>query len=470
MTRPLSLLVLAILSGGAVGVGRAQPPAFRAGAAVADVTPPLGTSLNGGMRDQRATVIHDPLHARCLVLDDGRSRLAFAVVDSCMLPREVTEEARRRVQAECGIPGDRLLISATHSHSTGTCTGVFQSEPDLSYPAQVTRGIVEGVRRAVARLAPARVGWGSGQAPEDVFNRRFHMKPGSVAQNPFGGVDQVQMNPGVGNPNVLRPAGPVDPEVAVVSVVGVDGKPLALLANYGLHYVGGVGPGHVSADYFGAFARRVGELLEAGPEFVGIMTNGASGDVNNVDVRGPAVRREPYEQIRLVADRVAREAARVQRSLTHRDWIPLAGAAADLELGVRKPGPADLERARGLLAAAPGPEFTAMPQIYAREALLLAAYPDRVPARLQALRLGDLTVTAIPCEVFAEIGLELKQRARGRPTFTVSLANGYNGYLPTPAHHALGGYETWRARSSYLEAQASPRIVNRLLELAADLR
>ena len=72
---------------------------------------------------------------------------------------------------------------------------------------------------------------------------------------------------------------------------------------------------------------------------------------------------------------------------------------------------------------------------------------------------------AIPCEVFVEIGLELKSKSPAKPLFTVSLANGYNGYLPTPDQHKLGGYETWRARSSYLEPDASPKIVAKLLEL-----
>jgi len=456
------LLLAALLTAAA---GAAQPaPVFRAGAALADITPALGTSINGGMRDQRAAVVHDRLHVRCLVLDDGRARLAFAVVDSCMVPREVTEAARRRLEREAGLPGAHLLVSATHSHSTGTCTGVFQSEPDAEYPGVVEEGIVTGVRRAVANLAPARVGWGSGRVPEEVFNRRFRMKPGTIPPSPLGGIDQVRMNPGAGNPDILEPAGPVDPELSILSVVTPAGRPVALLANYGLHYVGGVGPGHLSADYFGAFAARVGELLEvpAGAPFVGIMTNGASGDVNNVDVKAPRVQFAPYEKIRQVADRVAREAVRVHGSLRHADSARLGAATADLSLGVRKPGAADLARARELLARAPGPDYAAMPEIYARETLLLAAYPDEVPVRLQALRVGDLTVSAIPCEVFADIGLELKARSRRRPHFTVSLANGYNGYLPTPEHHALGGYETWRARSSYLEVQASRKIVEAL--------
>lgn len=96
-------------------------------------------------------------------------------------------------------------------------------------------------------------------------------------------------------------------------------------------------------------------------------------------------------------------------------------------------------------------------------------YPEKVSLVLQAFRIGDLAITAVPAEVFVEIGLEIKAKSPFKPTFTISLANGYNGYLPTPAQHKLGGYETWRARSSYLETGASPKITEALFELLRQL-
>jgi hypothetical protein len=308
--------------------------------------------------------------------------------------------------------------------------------------------------------------------PDEVFNRRWRMKPGTALPNPFGGTDQVKMNPGVANPNLLEPAGPTDPQVSVLSVTSPEGRPIALLANYSLHYVGGTGPGHISADYYGAFADRVQQLLGADrqdPPFVGIMSNGTSGNINNINFRGPAVPYKPYEKMRLVADKVATEVVRVQKSIRHQEWVPLSVAQTELKLGVRKPNAEELSRARGILASAKRP-LTTLDEIYAGETVQMSEYPSQVPVLLQAMRIGDLAVTAVPCEVVVEIGLELKQKSPIQPTFTVSLANGYNGYLPTPEHHALGGYETWRAKSSYLEVQASRKITNGLLELLGRLK
>ena len=108
-------------------------------------------------------------------------------------------------------------------------------------------------------------------------------------------------------------------------------------------------------------------------------------------------------------------------------------------------------------------------EVYARETVLLAKYPPKVKVILQAIRVGELGIVANPCETFVEIGLDIKKKSPLKHTFTIELANGYNGYLPTPAQHALGGYETWRARSSYLEVNASPAIVSAWTELLREV-
>jgi neutral ceramidase len=140
---------------------------------------------------------------------------------------------------------------------------------------------------------------------------------------------------------------------------------------------------------------------------------------------------------------------------------------------VRKASSVELEKAEAILAKATkkNGQFSGWgPEVYSREAILLKDFPDKVPLIIQTLKIGDLGIAAIPCEVFAEIGLEIKKRSPLQPTFTIELANGYNGYLPTLAQHKLGGYETWRARSSYLEVNASDKIFDTVMELFATLK
>lgn len=441
---------------------------LRAGAFAQDITPlRFPISVNGNMADKKATSAHDPLHARCLVLDDGKTKLALVVVDSCMIPREIHDAAKTLASKKTGIPTANMLISATHTHTAPAATGVFQSDADEDYVKFLTLKIAEGIEKAHARLAPAKAGWGSQVEPNQVFNRRWKMKPDAINLDPFGGrTDKVRMNPGFreNNPSILEPAGPVDPEVSVLALRTKDDRPLALYANYSLHYVGDLPA--LSADYFGVFGDRIGGILgNAAPGFVGMLSNGTSGDVNNVNFGGPLpAKREVGERCRLVAEAVG-QAAKKAANTKYISDITLAAAEKELEFKVRKPTADELKRAEEMLEKAKGRDLKGTEEIYARETVLIAKYPDTVKLKVQALRIGDVGIAAIPCEVFTEIGLAIKENSPLKRTFTVSLANGYNGYLPTPAQHALGGYETWRARSSYLEVKASDTITPTVLEL-----
>jgi neutral ceramidase len=433
---------------------------FRAGAATANTTPFLGTPLEGVIsKAGPATYVHDELHARAIVIDDGTTRLAMVICDNTMISREIHDRAKHLINQATGLATNRILISATHTHSAPRALVNFQdNELHAHYLDFLARRIADSVQCAISNLAPAKIAWGSGQKPEHIFNRRYHMAPAATLKNPFGDkTDKVQMNPKPGGEHILQPAGPTDPEVYIISIQHVDGRPLALLANYGLHYIGDVGPGHVSADYFGMFADRMQQLFGADrqkPAFVAIMSNGTSGDVNGINFLKPEPNKGPYEKMRAVAFSVANEVNRVSEQMVYTNFVPLACFESELELAVRKPSEARIEWARK------NAERT-----YGRETLELAKYPDTVPVKLQVMRIGDLAIAAVPCEVFAQTGLDIKKQSPFKSTFTISLANGYNGYLPTTEGHEQGGYETWAARNSFLEVPAADKIQAGILEL-----
>jgi neutral ceramidase len=467
-----------LLSAGILVVSAVQATAqeaqhqLRAGAATSNITPALGAIIVGGWGQPRATHIHDELHARCLVLDDGQTQLAFVVCDNVGIPREVFDMARRMAQQETGLPAWHMMMSATHTHSGPSARGqsaLLTGAALDDYQAFLARRIVDGLRRAQHNLQPARIGWGSAQLPEQVFNRRWLLKPGTPNPNPFGGEDQARMNPGAGNPNLLKPAGPVDPEISFLSVQTAEGRPLALLANYSLHYVGGVPAGDISADYFAIFAERIGELLDvsaADPPFVGIMTNGTSGDVNNIDVLAANRRRmPPYAKMRIVANQAAAVVFKELQTTEYADWVPLAAEQTEIPLQVRRPDSERLAWARDVLSKPEGaPQAHIRERVYAERVLQLAEWPEQIPCALQVFRIGDVGVAAIPFEVFTETGLEIKQRSPFDRAFTVSLANGAYGYLPTRSQHELGGYETWMG-TSRVEVDAAHQITDALLEM-----
>ena len=411
--------------------------------------------------------VNDPLHARCLVLDDGTTKLAIVVVDSCMIPRELMDAAKALAAKTTGIPAANMLISATHTHTAPTLGGVFQSEPEKEYIALLTQKIADGIETAHKNRAPAKLAWGVAEEPNQVFNRRWKMKPGVKNLDPFGGdTDQVRMNPPRMSADLLEPAGPTDPRVTVLSVRTTDDKPLALFANYSLHYVGDLPA--LSADYFGVFADSAAAKLKAGSGFMAMLSNGTSGDVNNINFKAEAAKTKPGERCRLVADAVATAAVKALEKAEYRANVTLKAVTKEIELGVRKPTAAEVKRAEDILEKAKGRDLKGADEVYARETVLMAKYPDAVKVQLQVMVVGETAVVAIPCEVFTEIGLAIKKAGPFKTTCVVSLANGYFGYLPTPAQHALGGYETWRARSSFLEVGASVKIEKTIGELMKD--
>ncbi|MBI5773783.1 MAG: neutral/alkaline non-lysosomal ceramidase N-terminal domain-containing protein [Verrucomicrobia bacterium] len=452
-----------------------KPRVFKAGAAASNITPFIGAGIVGGFTTPPSTHIHDELHARCLALDDGETRLAFAIVDSVSVNREVFDEAKRLVSEATGLPRENMMMSATHTHSASSARGtnafVFEKSLD-DYQSFLARRIADGVRRALNNLQPARIGWGAGQVPQHVFNRRWLLKDGKTSVNPFGEQDRAVMNPG-NRPDLLKPAGPTNSEVYFISVESTNGRPIALLANYWLHYVGGVGNGHISADYFGVFCDRIQELLGADrqdPPFVGVLANGPCGDVNNINFTAPREKHAPYEKMKIVANDVAQEVLRVRKTIRHRDWVELKSAQAELELKMRHPTPEMLARAQQILArpATISPAHR-LEGTYASRTVAAAKWPESISIVLQTFRIGDLGIAAVPFETFTETGLEIKAKSPFKDTFTIELANGGYGYLPTPEQHELGGYETWLG-TNRVEKDATRKIMAKLMELFARLK
>lgn len=446
---------------------------LKIGAHAIDITPKLNVLLDGTIsKPGPAKAVHDRLHARCLAFDDGRTRVAIAIIDNTMIAREILDDARSQIHKAIGIPKTHILLAGTHSHSTPRAVNIGQGQANERYHLQLARLISQGVQNAFTNLQPAELGWNSFEEPRFVHNRRWFVDKRLTPPNPFGEkTDQVWMNPPRGS--LIRPAGPVDTEVYVVSARTEKGDPLFLLGNYGLHYVGGIPRGQISADYFGVFSERVKDLIardNKSPGFVGLMSNGTSGDVNAINFRGERQRFPAYHRMQHIGSSLATNAAKLYRSLKFSNQHTIKVASQELTLGVRKPNQKRVAWAKETLANAKPSKSKPRNVIYATEAMALNQYPPNVKIMLQAIRIGDLVIAAIPNEVFAETGLAIKAGSPFPATFTIELANGYSGYLPTPQQHKWGGYETWPARSSFLETQAEAKIRKSILELIKSLK
>jgi len=443
-----------------------SPEPFLAGASAINITPKkFPVIVNGMFQERTATRAHDPLYARCLVLDDGTTRAAIVVVDNCLMPRELLDKAKEQAYQATGIPTNRMLISATHTHSAPSVVGALGSDADPEYSQFLPGQIAKGIEAAVKNLAPARVGWAVAKDFEHTHCRRWILRPDKVRADPFGQrTVRAMMHPGYQNPDFVGPAGPVDPDISMLSVQSPDGRPIALFANYSMHYFGAPA---LSADYYGRFAKQLGELIGAedvNPRFVAMMSQGTSGDLHWMDYSQPPKHPgiDPY------AESVARVAHGAYKKITYHDWVPLVMREKKLRLSVRLPDDSRLAWAKQIVEGLKGRKPRTLPEIYAHEQILLTQRP-KPELKLQALRIGDLGIVAIPCEVFGITGLKIKGQSPLDPTLVIELANGAEGYIPPPEQHKLGGYTTWPARSAGLEVNAEPKLVDTVLALLEEV-
>ena len=395
---------------------------LRAGAACVDITPPLGTMIPGLFHERFAERIRDPLHARAFVVEGAGQGAAIVVCDLIGVKRPYLDRAKERIGESTGLAPGCILISCTHTH-TGAATG------EDAYTAFLIERIADVVRLAWDSREPALVG--SGQAEEDrvVFNRRFHMRDGSV-----------RTNPGAGNPDVVKPAGPVDPAIDVLCFHNTNEKPLGVLVNYALHYVGVPDSERtVSADYFGAFSRLFQGLR--GEPFVAALSNGACGDINNHNVIGGVrPKNDRFQHSERVAGMVAAGAFWAWNEVEFNGETVVGGTMEEIVLDRKgAPSEADLEHVKEIK----GKEKTTMAEraFVRRITQRMGDVPDQVSTWVQALRIGDLGIAAVPGELMVELGLDIKARSPFDHTMVIELANDSVGYLPTRKSYDEGGYE-----------------------------
>lgn len=441
---------------------------LRVGASVVDVTPrTMPVLVNGGMLSRSADKIKTAVNARALVLDDGRERIAMVVVDSCMMPRPLLDEAKQLAAQRTKIRPDRMLISATHTHSAPASMGCLGTDADAVYVPYLREKLAEAIAAAESNLEPARVGWATQNAAEYTALRRWVRRPDRIAEDPFGNrTVRANMHAGRVWDDVTGESGPEDPDLSMIAFQAKDGRPIAVLANFSMHYFG---DDALSADYFGLFCGGLKETVAARaatgkPPFVAALSHGCSGDIWRRDYTKPLP--APADDLTLASytDGLLRIARQAYDSLEYRTVTDLAMAETRMTLNYRVPDKQRLEWAQRTVEAMGKRLAKDQTEVYAREQILLH---ERQSTELvvQAVRIGDIAIATTPTETYALTGLKLKLQSPLSRTMVIELANGGDGYIPPPEQHVLGGYNTWAARSAGLEVQAEPKITEAALGL-----
>lgn len=389
-----------------------------------DITPPVGVRMDGyGARQLPAQAVHDPLYASLLVLKSGESGVAIVSLDVIMVPLAFTRQVRAALASDLGIPAENVLLAAIHTHSGPA--GFFKSKVPLEtdedpvLKEMTLRKLVGAAQWAARNLRPARVRLSQGELTDLGRNRN-------------------------------DPLAPIDSAVTVLRVDGEDGRPLAVLSNFGCHPTV-LGPENlsISADYPGAARAALRQIY---PDTVFLFLNGAAGDISTRFTR----RGQGFDEVERLGYLLAGETLKVMQTGADLSPMPLMGETRPLQLPYRRFPP--LEEAQRQLAAVQaeleqmraagrpaGDLRKAITRVEGAQGQLVMSqnYGAQTGAetQMQVLRVGELAVVALPGEPFTRIGLNIKSGSPVKHTIIVSYANDYSGYFPDRESVLAGSYE-----------------------------
>ena len=455
--------IMAVLSILLDGAGAAE---MTAGVAVIDITAPLGYRMSGYFNERLSTGILNPLQAKAIVLRQGGESAAMVFCDIIGISADVSARARKGATEKTGIPSENILIAATHSHTGPLYSGALRKHfhdkavaeqgvdpcEKVDYPSQFAAKLVEVIMRADVAAKPVRLKAGTTRQQGLSFNRRFHMKDGTV-----------RFNPGVLNPDIVKVAGPIDSQVGMVLFLGSEGeKPIAALVNFALH-LDTVGGTLYAADY--PYYIEQSLRKKYGDDFILLFGTGTCGDINHIDVT---------RQERLTTDFIggtlgATVGSEGEKLKTVAEPA-LAVRREVVQVPLQKYGPEEIAWARENIKKVGTADLPFLDQVKAYKIMSLELRGgDTIGLEVQVFRLGrDVAVVGLPGEVFVDLGLAIKRASPFAATLVIELCQDAPGYIPTEKAFAEGSYETVNSRiapgGGEKMAEAAIRLLNALAQ------
>ncbi|MFA6101274.1 MAG: hypothetical protein WCV67_02760 [Victivallaceae bacterium] len=450
---------------------------MKAGFFETDITPPVGTERAGSYCKLYLGNIHDPLKVRAAVFDNGAQKAALVGIDACFIGFDSVKEVQDEVFKLCGITPESIIIGASHTHSGAALTGMVGREiqdkmpeevldlivnhsaaPSTGYREWCVKQIITAIVIADSRKEDALISTGIGFEDACVFNRRFIMKNG-----------RSYTHPGKCNPDIVKPAGPVDPGVGVTGAWRKDGSLIGCVVNYACHGTCYSGT-DVSADWIHYLEDTVRKVMgmNAGVVFL----NGACGDVTQVNNLAHSSD-FGIQMARKLGTRVGAEAVKVLAGAIPSGFNEISAKRLVLKIKRRKPSPASIRQSWEILRAA-DPDSRETNVIFAKERVIadnICRHSPVAEVPVHAVKIGNAVFVSNPAEYFAELGLKIKKASKFEYTFVVSLANGASGYVPAKESFAKsgGGYETVLTGYSNLGIDAGDKISDASIKLVSQM-
>ncbi len=426
----------------------AAASALQIGAAEIDITPPIPYRMAGYFDERLATGVHDPLKAKALVIQQGRDQIAFVFCDLVGVSLTVTTNARAEASRKTGIPYEHIVIGATHSHTGPLFDDVRSSyfhkaalekfgadtNQPVDYPALLIPRLVKVIGDAQANLRPSELNVGITQQEGLTFNRRYWMRNGKVA-----------FNPGQMNTNIVRPAGPSDPDVGILLAreKGTT-KPFAGLTVFAMHS-DTIGSTEFSADY--EFYLQETLRRAYGSNFISAFGPGTCGDLNHINVHRKDAVLKGYEMAERLGTTLGKRVLEAAPTLPPIAHPSFAVRSRKIDAPLQEVTPEQLADARAKVDKLGDPNTDFFVKVVAVKTLDLAQRGPTVPMEVQAFRLdADTAIVCLPCEIFVELGLAIKKASPFKRTVVISICNDRPSYVPTKKAFTEGSYEVTNAR------------------------
>ena len=445
--------------------------ALKAGFSKINITPMMGIAVQGYFKPRYAEGVLDDLYVRALAFECGDAKAVVLSLDHCGVVQALTDEFRECVAEATGISADAVFISASHTHTGPMLTAALDDPLQMEYFRTLCHKVADAAMLALQDMKPARMGWGVGQAPNIAFVRRYRMKDGSV-----------RTNPGVGNPEILRPIGDVDERVTILRFDQENGKSLVLV-HFSNHpdVVGGC---KISADWPGFACKTVEQAVD---NTACLFFNGTMGDVNHVNVHPTGgylndmfmdfddVARG-YGHARYMGRVVAAGVLQAFDKVQYVDVDTLRFAQKVIHVPANVPSAEELPEARYICKLHNEGRDAELPYIgmqlttkvsSALRMLRLENGPETFDMRMSAITLGNVALIGIPGQPFNATGIQIKGLPGWDLVIPCSQTNGAEGYYPTQDAYDEGGYE---AGSSPFKAGVAEFIVNEAKQLLDSLK
>lgn len=426
----------------------AQDPAtLQAGFAEVDISPAPGTRKIGWNNKNQGDKVLDPLYARAAVFECGGARVGFIGLDLLFVHRDQVAAIREGITKKTGVPGDAVLIGATHNHA-GPAIETDLYPKDDAYIAMMIEKSVAAFAQAWESRQPAEIGAASVAEFSAGYNRRVLYRNGLVKTH---GTFK--------DPAALAFEGPVDPEVAVLAARGKDGKLLGAIVNFACHPCHHGGDQVFSAGYPGQLAKAMKDKGCPATLFL----QGAGGNIHHADPANGG-KEKTMEEMGMT---LAADVDQALKAMKYRGTARLSSRSRTIELPYRQ---ASDDEVKGKI---PGIQRFGEPGFYDKtqqQVLDEIAREGKAKAEVQAVFLDEVVYVAIPAEYFVEHGLRIKAETHPFRTRVAGYADGMLGYVPTRKAFPHAGYETTFGYRSKLAPEAGDLLADAAIELVRSAR